>query len=69
MYYRKLYWSDWNRVKPLISRANLDGTTVEDFINKDIALPNGIVVLQSRQELCWVDAGWSASCFCNRHLI
>lgn len=57
VHFRKLYYSDWYRQKPVIGRLNLDGTGREDFVTKEIALPNGLVVLHRRRQLCWADAG------------
>jgi len=54
---RKLYYSDWHRRNPRIGRVDLDGQNNIDFIKDDIGLPNGLVLLQTRRELCWVDAG------------
>lgn len=54
---RKLYYSDWHRERPLIGRLNLDGTNKESFVSENIALPNGLVILHRRRELCWGDAG------------
>ena len=54
---RWLYYSDWNRERPLIGRMRLDGSGREDFVATDLSLPNDLVVLQTRQELCWTDAG------------
>ncbi|TKR60671.1 hypothetical protein L596_027883 [Steinernema carpocapsae] len=53
---RRLYYADWNRERP-IGRMDLDGSNNEVFIEDDIQLPNGIVVVPSRHELCWLDAG------------
>ena len=54
---RKIYYSDWHRENPFIGRADLDGKNNEVFVNKDIHLPNGLAIIQSTKELCWVDAG------------
>uniref|UniRef100_A0A915JIF6 Uncharacterized protein n=1 Tax=Romanomermis culicivorax TaxID=13658 RepID=A0A915JIF6_ROMCU len=35
----------------------LDGSQRETFLTDDILLPNGLVILHRRRELCWVDAG------------
>lgn len=60
---RKIYYSDWFRQRPVIGRANLDGTEREDFITDSIHLPNGLTILRQRREICWVDAGaQSLSC-------
>ncbi|VDD92037.1 unnamed protein product, partial [Enterobius vermicularis] len=54
---RHLYYSDWHRAHPVIGRMNLDGTENEAFIDTELNLPNGLAVLESRDELCWLDAG------------
>ncbi|KAL3097775.1 hypothetical protein niasHS_000510 [Heterodera schachtii] len=54
---RHLYYSDWSREGPKIGRVSLDGSANEIFISDDVHLPNGMVLLQQRRWLCWVDAG------------
>jgi nidogen (entactin) len=54
---RKLYYSDWDRKNPRIGRIDLDGKNNEIFVQSDIHLPNGLAIIQSTKELCWVDAG------------
>ncbi|GMS79827.1 hypothetical protein PENTCL1PPCAC_2002 [Pristionchus entomophagus] len=54
---KHLYYTDWHRAHPVIGRMDLDGRNVMQFVNTDIHLPNGIVLLHQRRELCWVDAG------------
>uniref|UniRef100_A0A914XZB2 Nidogen n=1 Tax=Panagrolaimus superbus TaxID=310955 RepID=A0A914XZB2_9BILA len=54
---RKLYYSDWDRKNPRIGRIDLDGKNNEIFVHTDIHLPNGLAIVQSTKELCWVDAG------------
>ncbi|KAK0410862.1 hypothetical protein QR680_005366 [Steinernema hermaphroditum] len=54
---RRLYYADWNRERPIIGRMDLDGSNNEVFLEEDIQLPNGIVIVHSRHELCWLDAG------------
>lgn len=53
---------DWYRRNPRIGRIDLDGKNNRNFIADDIGLPNGLVVLPRRQELCWVDAGKKQLC-------
>ncbi|KFD49897.1 hypothetical protein M513_09226 [Trichuris suis] len=66
---RKLYYSDWNRDKPVIGRLNLDGTGRENYVTSEIALPNGLVVLTRRREICWADAGTQRlECIGTNHL-
>lgn len=52
-----MYYSDWNRERPVIGRFRPDGTGREDFVTEGLHLPNGLAVLHGRRELCWVDAG------------
>uniref|UniRef100_A0A1I7Z159 EGF-like domain-containing protein n=1 Tax=Steinernema glaseri TaxID=37863 RepID=A0A1I7Z159_9BILA len=54
---RRLYYADWNRERPIIGRMDLDGSNNEVFLEDDVQLPNGIVIVHSRRELCWLDAG------------
>ncbi|KAF8381850.1 nid-1 [Pristionchus pacificus] len=54
---KHLYYTDWHRVHPVIGRMDLNGKNVIQFVNNDIHLPNGLVLLHQRRELCWVDAG------------
>lgn len=55
--YRYLYYSDWHRENPHIGRVELDGKNNQVFVSEDIRLPNGLALVHSRRELCWVDAG------------
>uniref|UniRef100_A0A914DFS9 EGF-like domain-containing protein n=1 Tax=Acrobeloides nanus TaxID=290746 RepID=A0A914DFS9_9BILA len=55
--HRHVYYSDWHRETPRIGRIDMDGSNNQVFVNSDIHLPNGLAIVQSRQELCWVDAG------------
>ncbi|KAH7700489.1 G2F domain containing protein [Aphelenchoides avenae] len=54
---RHLYYSDWHRENPHIGRVELDGKNNQVFVSDDIRLPNGLALVHSRKELCWVDAG------------
>lgn len=54
---RQLFYSDWSREGPKIGRIGLDGSDNQIFISDDVVLPNGLVLLQQRKWLCWVDAG------------
>lgn len=55
--FRHLYYSDWHRENPHIGRVELDGKNNQVFVSDDIRLPNGLALVHSRKELCWVDAG------------
>ena len=57
IHFRHVYYSDWHRETPRIGRIDMDGSNNQVFVNSDIHLPNGLAIVQSRQELCWVDAG------------
>ncbi|KAL7075071.1 hypothetical protein ACQ4LE_005748 [Meloidogyne hapla] len=54
---RQLFYSDWSRDAPKIGRIGLDGSGNKVLISDEILLPNGLVLLQNRRLLCWVDAG------------
>lgn len=57
-FYRKLYWSDWDRSNPKIEFSDLDGTGRELLLGSDaVKLPNSLVVLDHSGELCYADAG------------
>ncbi|KAL0829250.1 hypothetical protein ABMA28_004072 [Loxostege sticticalis] len=52
-----LFWTDWDREKPSISRSNLDGTEVKKLFGKPIVQwPNGITIDQMSERIYWVDA-------------
>lgn len=42
----------------------MDGSNNNVYISEDVHLPNGLTLLQSRRELCWVDAGNQRSFYC-----
>ncbi|XP_067681271.1 nidogen-like [Haliotis asinina] len=51
------YWTDWNRDKPQIEKANMDGTSRMVLVTSDLGLPNGLTLDDRTQQLCWGDAG------------
>ncbi|XP_041981642.1 sortilin-related receptor-like [Aricia agestis] len=52
-----LYWTDWDRNHPSVSRSNLDGTNVKKLFTQPIVKwPNGITVDQMAERIYWVDA-------------
>jgi len=53
----KVYWSDKDLNK--IQRANLDGTSVEDFITTGVSKPQGIAVDEVNEHVYWCDRGTS----------
>ena len=52
---RYMFWSDWG-VKPMIQRANMDGTDQKILIESDIAWPISLTMDISTYTLYWVDA-------------
>lgn len=38
-----LYYTDWNRERPVIGRIRLDGSDRQDYITENINTPNGLV--------------------------
>nr|XP_049700522.1 sortilin-related receptor isoform X1 [Helicoverpa armigera] len=52
-----LFWTDWDRNNPSVSRSNLDGTDVKKLFGKPIVKwPNGITIDQMAERIYWVDA-------------
>ncbi|CAH0727121.1 unnamed protein product, partial [Brenthis ino] len=52
-----LFWTDWDRSSPSVSRSKLDGTDVKKLFTKPIVQwPNGITIDQMADRIYWVDA-------------
>ncbi|KAJ2951649.1 hypothetical protein O0L34_g13807 [Tuta absoluta] len=52
-----LFWTDWDRSNPSVSRSNLDGKDVKKLFGKPIVQwPNGITIDQMAERIYWVDA-------------
>ncbi|CAG4953069.1 unnamed protein product [Colias eurytheme] len=52
-----LFWTDWDRKNPSVSRSNLDGTNVKKlFTHPVVQWPNGITIDQMAERIYWVDA-------------
>ncbi|XP_053670657.1 sortilin-related receptor-like [Anopheles nili] len=52
-----LFWTDWNSIRPSISRSNMDGTDVRELFTKpQVAWPNGVTIDYMAERLYWVDA-------------
>ncbi|XP_047516497.1 sortilin-related receptor-like isoform X1 [Pieris napi] len=52
-----LFWTDWDRKNPSVSRSNLDGSDVKKlFTNPIVQWPNGITIDQMSERIYWVDA-------------
>lgn len=52
-----LFWTDWDRNSPSVSRSNLDGSDVKKLFEKPIVQwPNGITIDQMSERIYWVDA-------------
>ncbi|XP_052741999.1 sortilin-related receptor isoform X1 [Bicyclus anynana] len=52
-----LFWTDWDRNSPSVSRSNLDGKEVKKlFTNPIVKWPNGITIDQMADRIYWVDA-------------
>ncbi|XP_038113433.1 sortilin-related receptor [Culex quinquefasciatus] len=52
-----LFWTDWNALRPSVSRANLDGTDIKLLFTKpDVVWPNGVTIDHIAERLYWVDA-------------
>lgn len=52
-----LFWTDWDKSSPSVSRSNLDGKDVKRLFGKPIVQwPNGITIDQMSERIYWVDA-------------
>lgn len=52
-----MFWTDWSREKPLVGRANLDGSHVKQlFTAPQVFWPNGITIDHIAEQIYWVDA-------------
>ncbi|XP_001688250.2 sortilin-related receptor [Anopheles gambiae] len=52
-----LFWTDWNSIRPSISRSNMDGSDVRELFTKpQVAWPNGVTIDYMAERLYWVDA-------------
>ncbi|KAI5646183.1 sortilin, neurotensin receptor 3, domain-containing protein [Phthorimaea operculella] len=52
-----LFWTDWDRSNPSVSRSNLDGKDVKKLFGKPVVQwPNGITIDQMAERIYWVDA-------------
>uniref|UniRef100_A0AAG5DRM1 Sortilin-related receptor n=1 Tax=Anopheles atroparvus TaxID=41427 RepID=A0AAG5DRM1_ANOAO len=52
-----LFWTDWNSIRPSISRSNMDGSDVRELFTKpDVTWPNGVTIDYMAERLYWVDA-------------
>lgn len=54
-----LFWTDWDKKKPRIERATMDGQDREVLVNvQDVqgGWPNGLTIDYQQQKLYWIDA-------------
>lgn len=52
-----LFWTDWDRSNPSVSRSNLDGSDIKRLFKKPtVHWPNGITIDQMSERIYWVDA-------------
>lgn len=52
-----LFWTDWGKNSPSISRSNLDGSDVRRLFDKSVVeWPNGVTVDHIAERIYWVDA-------------
>lgn len=52
--FRLLFWTDWG-LKPMISKAGMDGSKSEVLVSKNIAWPTGICTDTPNERVYWVD--------------
>lgn len=53
---RRIYWTNWNELKPSIQRAFINGFDVESIITTDIQIPNALTLDHVTQKMYWGDA-------------
>lgn len=52
-----LFWTDWNALRPSVSRSNLDGSDIKTLFSKpEVVWPNGVTIDYIAERLYWVDA-------------
>ncbi|XP_050540895.1 low-density lipoprotein receptor-related protein 1 [Daktulosphaira vitifoliae] len=52
----RMYWTNWNNLKPSIQRASLNGYMIETIIGTDIQIPNALTIDHVAQKIYWGDA-------------
>ncbi len=50
-----MFWSDWGG-RPMIQRANMDGTDHKPLVTKDIVWPNSLTIDMNTYTVYWADA-------------
>jgi len=56
VFFRLIYWTNWNTDKPRIQRSDLQGNKIDNVIVKDILTPNGLTIDHLAKKLYWSDA-------------
>ena len=59
-FFRKLYWSDWNRIEPKIEESSLNGKDRRVLVSQGLGLPNALTIDFTENNICWSDAGVEA---------
>ena len=57
LFYRKMYWTDWNRESPKVMMANMDGGNPEVLVGNGLTLPNNIAIDPYFRKACFLDEG------------
>ena len=52
-----MFWTDWNRKRPVLEIASMDGTQRRVLVEERLGLPNGLTIDFGSHHICWVDAG------------
>ena len=56
-----MFWTDWDRYGPKIEAANMDGSERITLVDRGLGEPNSLAVDFFSYEVCWADAGSSAT--------
>ena len=57
----RMFWTDWDRYGPKIEAANMDGSERITLVDRGLGEPNSLAVDFFSYEVCWADAGSSAT--------
>ena len=55
LFYRMLYWTNWNLNRPTIERSHLDGSNREVIVQKDLIMPHGLGLDVEEQKIYWAN--------------
>ena len=51
-----MFWTNWHKKAPSVSRATTDGKEITKIISHSIKVPNGLTIDYRAKKLYWADA-------------